>query len=75
MEQGRAPAVQLHRPQLAWAAADQLSSVLELIASTTTSTGAKLFAPLDPTVSPTKVKVPKDQIAAVNITGHDWTPE
>ena len=49
--------------------------VLELIASTTTSTGAKVFAPLDPTVYPTKVKVPKDQIAAVNITGHDWHPE
>jgi Rhodopirellula transposase DDE domain len=49
--------------------------ILELIASTTTSTGLKVYARLDPTVYPTKVKVPKDQIAAVNITGHDWHPE
>jgi hypothetical protein len=49
--------------------------ILELIASTATSTGLKVYARLDPTVYPTKVKVPKDQIAAVNITGHDWHPE
>jgi hypothetical protein len=49
--------------------------ILELIASTTTSTGLKVYARLDPTVYPTKVKVSKDQIAAVNITGHDWHPE
>ena len=49
--------------------------ILELIASTTTSTGLKVYARLDPTVYPTKVKVPKDQIAAVNITGYDWHPE
>ena len=49
--------------------------ILELIASTTTSTGLKVFARLDPTVYPTKVKMPKDQIAAVNIAGHDWHPE
>ncbi len=49
--------------------------ILELIASTTTTTGLKVYARLDPTVYPTKVKVPKDQIAAVNITGHDCHPE
>jgi hypothetical protein len=49
--------------------------ILELIASTTTSTGLKVYARLDPTVYPTKVKVPKEQIAAVNISAHDWHPE
>src|ERR1700756_2978344 len=49
--------------------------ILDLIASTTTSTGLKVYARLDPTVYPTKVKVPKDQIAAVNITRNDWHPE
>src|SRR6201993_622166 len=33
--------------------------ILDLIASTTTSTGLKVYARLDPTVYPTKVKVPK----------------
>jgi hypothetical protein len=35
----------------------------------------KVYARLDPTVYPTKVKVTKDEIAAVHITGHDWHPE
>ena len=48
--------------------------ILDLISSTTTSTGLKVYARLDPTIY-TKVKVTKDQIAAVNITGHDWHPE
>lgn len=48
--------------------------ILDLINSTTTSTGLKVFARLDPTIY-TKVKVTKDQIAAVNITGRDWHPE
>jgi hypothetical protein len=49
--------------------------IIDLIGSTTTSTGLKVYARLDPTIYPTKVKVTKDQIAAVNITGHDWHPE
>ena len=48
--------------------------IIDLISSTTTSTGLKVYARLDPTVY-TKVKVTKDQIAAVNITGNDWHPE
>jgi hypothetical protein len=48
--------------------------ILDLIASTTTSTGLKVYARLDPTVY-TKVKVTKEQIKAVNTTGHDWHPE
>ena len=48
--------------------------ILDLIASTTTSTGLRVYARLDPTVY-TKVKVTKGQLAAINITGHDWHPE
>ena len=48
--------------------------ILDLIASTTTSTGLKVYARLDPTVY-TKVKVTKHQLAAANIASHDWHPE
>lgn len=48
--------------------------IIDLITSTTTSTGLKIYARLDPTIY-TKVKVTKDQIAAVKLTGHDWHPE
>jgi len=48
--------------------------ILELIASTTTSTGLKVYARMDPTVY-SKIMVTKDQLAAVNITGNDWHPE
>ena len=49
--------------------------ILDLITSTTTSTGLKVYARLDPTIYTKGTKVTKDQIAAVNITGHDWHPE
>ena len=49
--------------------------IIDLISSTTTSTGLKIYARLDPTVYATKLKVTKEQIAAVNITGNDWHPE
>jgi hypothetical protein len=48
--------------------------IIDLISQTTTSTGLKIYARLDPTVY-TKIKVTKDQLAAVNITGNDWHPE
>jgi Rhodopirellula transposase DDE domain len=48
--------------------------MIDLISSTATSTGLKVYARLDPTVY-SKVKVTKDQIAAVNINGDDWHPE
>jgi hypothetical protein len=49
--------------------------ILELIASTATSTGLRVYARLDPTIYTKGTKVTKDQIAAVNITGRDWHPE
>ena len=48
--------------------------IIDLISSTTTSTGLKVYARLDPAVY-AKVKVTKERIAAVNITGSDWHPE
>ena len=47
--------------------------IIDLITSATTSTGLKVYARLDPAVY-AKVKVTKEQIAAVNITGSDWHP-
>jgi Rhodopirellula transposase DDE domain len=49
--------------------------IIDLISQTTTSTGLKIYARLDPTVYPKKIKVTKQQIAAVNITSHEWHPE
>ena len=49
-------------------------TIIDLISSTTTSTGLKVYARLDPTVY-TKVKVSKEQIAAVKIAGREWHPE
>jgi hypothetical protein len=54
---------------------DSYEVVIDLIASTTTSTGLKVFARLDKHQYPTKVKVTNEQIAAVNITGHDFHPD
>jgi hypothetical protein len=48
--------------------------IIDLISQTTTSTGLKVYARLDPTVY-TKIKVTKDQLAAVNITANEWHPE
>jgi hypothetical protein len=48
--------------------------IIDLISQTTTSTGLKVYASLDPTVY-TKIKVTKDQLAAVKITANDWHPE
>jgi Rhodopirellula transposase DDE domain len=49
--------------------------IIDLIASTATSTGLKVYARLDPTEYPTKVQVSDEQIAAVNLTGNDFHPE
>jgi hypothetical protein len=54
---------------------DSYQVIIDLISSTTTSTGLNVYAGVDPTAYPTKVKVTKDQIAAVNIIGHEFHPE
>jgi DDE family transposase len=54
---------------------DSYQVIIDLISSTTTSTGLKVYARLDERTYPTKIKVTNDQIAAVNFTGHSWHPE
>lgn len=49
--------------------------VIELITATTTNTGLNVFARLDDTTYPQKLKITDQQIAAVNITGHQFHPE
>ncbi len=49
--------------------------VIDLIASTTTTMGLKVYARLDETTYPTKIKVTDAEIAAVNLTGDDFHPE
>jgi hypothetical protein len=50
--------------------------IINLIASTTTSTGLKVYAQLDQRSYPTRIKVTNEQLATVNITRHpfhgDW---
>ena len=75
MEQDRAPAVQLHQPKLARQALTSYQVVIELIAATTTNTGLNVYARLDNTTYPQKIKITDEQIAAVNITGHQFHPE
>jgi hypothetical protein len=50
-------------------------SIIELIAATTTNTGLKVYARLDQTTYPQKVKITDEQLVAVNITGHHFHPE
>ena len=49
--------------------------IVDLIASTTTTTGLKVYARLDETTYPKKLKITDDELAAVNITRNDWHPE
>jgi transposase len=50
-------------------------TVIDLIASTTTSTGLKVYARLDPETYPTQIKVTDQQIRALNIQGEQFHPE
>jgi hypothetical protein len=60
-----------------WRAKPLLSrqTVIDLIASTTTSTGLKVYARLDPSTYPTKIQVSDEQIRAVRIHGEEFHPE
>ncbi len=49
--------------------------VVNLIAGTTTRTGLKVHAELDPGYYPIKVKVTDAELAAVPLTGHHFHPE
>src|SRR6266516_3842911 len=50
-------------------------AVIDLIASTTTSTGLKVYARVDPNTYPTKLQITDQQMQAVNITGEEFHPE
>jgi hypothetical protein len=49
--------------------------VIDLIASTTTNMGLKVYARLDDNTYPTKIKITDAEIAAVNLTGDNFHPE
>ncbi len=49
--------------------------VIDLIASTTTNMGLKVYARLDENSYPTKIKISDDEIAAVNLIGDSFHPE
>jgi Rhodopirellula transposase DDE domain len=50
-------------------------TVIDLIAATTTSTGLKVYARLDPNTYPTKIQVNDQQIQAVQLAGQEFHPE
>ena len=60
-----------------WRAKPLLSrqTVIDLIASTTTSTGLRVYARLDPSTYPTKIQVTEEQIRAVKLQGEAFHPE
>jgi hypothetical protein len=49
--------------------------VIDLIAATTTNTGLKVYARLDPNTYQTKLKVTDAEIEAVNLTRDAFHPE
>jgi len=52
-----------------------LETVVNLIAATTTSTGLEVYARLDEGSYPDKIRVPDDEIQAVNLHGDPFHPE
>jgi Rhodopirellula transposase DDE domain len=52
-----------------------LETMINLIAATTTSTGLKVYARLDNSSYPDKIRVPDQDIDAVNLHGNEFHPE
>ncbi|HEX5900972.1 MAG TPA: ISAzo13 family transposase, partial [Solirubrobacteraceae bacterium] len=52
-----------------------LQTVINLIAATTTSTGLKVYSRLDDGSYPEKIRVPDQEIQAVNLHGDHFHPE
>ena len=50
-------------------------TVIDLIAATTTNTGLKVYARLDPDTYPTKIQVSDQQMQAVQLAGEEFHPE
>ena len=76
VEPDRAPPLQrTSRSTGAASRSYSLETVINLIASTTTNTGLKVYARLDNGSYPDKIRVPDEQIAAVNLHGDTFHPE
>ncbi|MDX6720253.1 MAG: hypothetical protein QOJ63_2507, partial [Solirubrobacteraceae bacterium] len=54
---------------------ESLQVIIDLIASTTTTSGLKVYARLDPGEYEKGIKVSATELAAVNITRHDFHPD
>jgi hypothetical protein len=52
-----------------------LETIINLIASTTTRTGLKVYAQLDDQTYPAKIKVSDAQLKTVNLHGHEFHPD
>jgi len=52
-----------------------LETIINLIGATTTSTGLEVFARLDEGTYPDKIKVPENELKAVNLHGDKFHPE
>jgi transposase len=52
-----------------------LEAIINLIAATTTRSGLKVYARLDPRTYPDKIKVSDTELAAVNLRGHRFHPD
>ena len=52
-----------------------LQTIINLIASTTTNTGLEVYARLDDATYPDKIRVPDDEIKAVNLHGDAFHPD
>ena len=76
MEQNRASTVQLRRLNWRGKPLETLEIVVNLIGTTTTNTGLKVYARLDDRNYERGVEITDAQLAAVNITHHafhgDW---
>ena len=75
MEQDRASPVRLHQPELARQAAVSYQAIVQLIAATTTRTGLNVKCEIDRASYPAGVKVTDAEMAAINITPHEFHGE
>jgi hypothetical protein len=75
VEQNRASHVLVREPQLARAAAGEPGGDHRLIGSTTTRTGSKVYARLDPGEYVKGIKVTDAELAAVNIVRDEFHPD
>ena len=54
---------------------DSVRTIVELIANTTTTSGLTIHARHDDNTYEKGIKITDNELAALNITGHDWHPD